>query len=200
MSVFTPKATKGGDFVKCPPGTHPAICMALIDLGTHKEVYKGKENSQRKICMVFEVVEQGDDSETRHFMTKEFNVAASEKSNLRKFAEAWRGKPYAEGEDIPLTKFIGVAGLANVIEKGSYTALATMTQLPKGMPRPAPSKVPFTWEIGQGKPPAHDWLPFLWGKPIKDKILASEEMKGGTSAATTTAKAEDGPAEEEIPF
>ena len=42
------KDSGGGEFEQAPAGTHMAVCIRVIDIGTQDGEYQGKPNSKRQ--------------------------------------------------------------------------------------------------------------------------------------------------------
>ena len=101
MIVKEPEATFEKILVE--PGTYPARCYALIDMGTQSYEYQGETIKQRKIGISFELPlelaifnpENGEQPFTLH---KELSATLSEKGKLRPFLESWRGKDFTSEE------------------------------------------------------------------------------------------------------
>lgn len=49
--------TGGGNYEKPPPGNHPAVCVAIIDMGTQKQEYQGNVTFAHRAYFVWELVE-----------------------------------------------------------------------------------------------------------------------------------------------
>ena len=59
MSVFKQTAaSSGGDYENAPVGNHPAVLVAMIDIGTHEEDYQGAKKQTRKIYLAWELVDE----------------------------------------------------------------------------------------------------------------------------------------------
>ena len=59
MSAFKNKASSGGgDFAVPPAGSHPAVMVALVDLGMHTDTYQGDTTTNRKLFLVWELTER----------------------------------------------------------------------------------------------------------------------------------------------
>ncbi len=80
-----------------PAGLHPAICYAIIDMGTHQESFKGNVSNKPKVKFCFEfptLPEQVFDEARgpqRLSIMQDFNVYSDDKSNLCKMLKQWRG-------------------------------------------------------------------------------------------------------------
>jgi hypothetical protein len=70
-----------------------------------------------------------------------------------------------------------------------YAKIDSVTKLPKMMAqhKVTPSVKPFTWSLGDDLNEIPDWIPYLYGKPVKTKIGECEEMSGGRTAAAKAA-------------
>jgi hypothetical protein len=97
------KDSGGGDFKKIPPGAHFAVCQLVADLGL-QEGYNGKP--QRKVYLRWEVpderveytTKQGQHVEGPCTIGRTYTLSLSEKANLRKDLENWRGRAFSEQE------------------------------------------------------------------------------------------------------
>jgi hypothetical protein len=107
-------------------GRHIFRLRGIIDLGTIKDAKFG--NQKREVKALFELVE------TNHVFDKEkgpqpfqlskvFTFSMSEKSNMRKTWEQWKGKKYTEEElaKFDIWKWIGFPGECVVEHKLSKT-------------------------------------------------------------------------------
>lgn len=97
------KDSGGGDFKKIPPGAHFAICQMVADIGL-QEGFSGKP--QHKIYLRWEVPDERieyTDKQGRHVegpctIGKTYTLSLSEKANLRKDLENWRGRAFTQAE------------------------------------------------------------------------------------------------------
>jgi hypothetical protein len=105
MSLTVSANSGGSTFIQVPPGMHLAMCYRIIDLGTQKTEYMGQVKHQPKVLFQFEV--HGEDDAGQPLTTssgeplsvaKNFTLSLSEKSNLRKDLQTWRGKEFTEEE------------------------------------------------------------------------------------------------------
>lgn len=135
--MFLP-APGGGDYAPAPEGTHAAVCVALIDLGTQpSELYAPR----RMVRLSWEIAELMDDG--RPFLvSREYGWSMGPKSALRRDLEAWRGKRF---EDAEITRFdarklLRVGCLVTVMHKQSgervYANVASVSALPRGLQPP----------------------------------------------------------------
>lgn len=96
------KENGGKDFKKVPPGAHFAICNMVVDCGL-QEGFGGKP--QHKVYLRWEVPDErvsyekdGKTIEGPCSIGSMYTLSLSEKANLRKTLENWRGKPFTPQE------------------------------------------------------------------------------------------------------
>lgn len=122
-------------------GQFAAVCVDIVDLGEKVDQYQGKPPKlAHKAALVFRTNSPGEVSEIHAEMT----VSMGEKSNMRKFLEAWRGKSYSAEQaaaGVPLNKLVGHPGLVSVEHKKSakdrtYAKMQSIAPLPAGLAAP----------------------------------------------------------------
>lgn len=133
----------GGDFSPPPAGLFPAICYRLVDLGTQQTTWKGQPKQQHKIMLSWEITDPDErmDDGRPWTISQRYTWSMSEKSNLRKDLESWRGKPFVEedfGPDGFNTKnLIGAPCMLSIVhetkEGKTYANISAITRLPKQM-------------------------------------------------------------------
>lgn len=105
MSLVARDSGSEGSFKPVPPGMHLARCYRIVDLGTQKSEFQGETKYLAKIMMVFEV--HGEDDVGNKLLTskgepmtisKNYTLSLSEKSNLRKDLQNWRGREFTQDE------------------------------------------------------------------------------------------------------
>jgi hypothetical protein len=96
------KENSGKDFKKVPPGAHFAICNMVVDVGL-QEGYQKKP--QHKIYLRWEVPDErvsyekdGNTTEGPCSIGRFYTLSLSEKANLRKDLENWRGRTFTSDE------------------------------------------------------------------------------------------------------
>jgi hypothetical protein len=96
------KENSGKDFKKVPPGAHFAICNMVVDVGL-QEGYQKKP--QHKIYLRWEVPDErvsyekdGNTTEGPCSIGRFYTLSLSEKANLRKDLENWRGRTFTADE------------------------------------------------------------------------------------------------------
>lgn len=108
-------------------GTYPAICTGVIHVGTIPTEYQGKKGTSNKLRLMFEIPEEtwtdDDGNEHPRTISAEYTLSLSEKANLRKHLEAWRGKEFTaeELEGFDILKVLGQGCQLSIVNKTSAT-------------------------------------------------------------------------------
>jgi len=88
------------DFVQAPEGVHNAICVDVVDLGMVSTNFGPKH--QIRIVWELEALMPPDkrNPEVRRpfLASKWYTATITQKANLRKDLQAWRGKPFTDDE------------------------------------------------------------------------------------------------------
>lgn len=133
----------GSSYELAPAGVHIVRCCGLIDLGTQSSNWQGKETRQPKIQLRFELL--GDDRMTDgspYLIQRRLTASLGERATLRALLKSWRGRDFtpAELKKFDLKNVAGQYALANIVhdtrEGSTYANLASLSPLPKGMPKP----------------------------------------------------------------
>lgn len=189
-ATFTMKASKGGDgggFAKAPAGNHPAVLVAIIDMGTQENDYQGQKKWQRKAYFVWELVAEKVDGVARnHVVAIDLTLSLTEKSKLRKWIEARVGKPMPNDSDYDIIKELGQPCLLNVVEKNGYPKIEGVSAVPKGMTISKPGYTPIAWTLDDKESDIPSWVPYFYGKPILDQIKESREFRQATGETGAT--------------
>ncbi len=116
---------EGTTFKLVPAGQYNAVCVDVVDLGIVKTTWQGQERSVHKCRLVFELDAKDADTGKRLTIGAYHTASLSEKANLRKFLEAWRGKPFTAEElkGFDTEVLVGVGALIQVVHapKGDKT-------------------------------------------------------------------------------
>jgi hypothetical protein len=181
----------GGSFERCPPGMHLARCYRVVDLGTQKTQPMGTIKYVRRIMLGWEVHGKDDDGnpmlmkDGRPFsITKHYTLSWSEKANLRKDLQMWRGKNFNEEEmrRFDLKNILGVWCMLNIIDSpdksGSriYSNVDGVTPVPSiykqnGLPTPVNQTYMFSFSDP-------DWELFeTFSDGLKKTIMQSPEFE-----------------------
>ena len=192
------KDTTGDKFPKLPlpeAGTTQAVCCAVWDLGLQKTTYMGEEKIQHKIIVAWEVTEKINAPESEYhgkpyMLNKKYTLSLSEKANLRKDLESWRGLPFSEAElknGFDLEKLYGVNCLVGIKHEPDrkdpsivYANITAILPLTKGTEKITPLRTrdepPPKWvieKIAQAivlEPMQDAAEDFPFGNPSEDNI------------------------------
>lgn len=92
----------GGDFEQPPVGTHVALCVKMIDIGTQRGEYQGKATIKRQCIIGWELpnelMTEGERAGMPFTASKFYTASLGEKANLRKDLRNWRGRDFTEAE------------------------------------------------------------------------------------------------------
>lgn len=130
----------GGNFTPAPEGTFLSVCVDVVDLGLVKTTWNNNEKVVPKVRLVFALSEHMDDG--RPFLVaQQYTASLSEKANLRKALEAWRGRPFTADElkGFDVETVIGANAIVQVVhaQRGdrTYANIQAIMKPMKGMPR-----------------------------------------------------------------
>lgn len=196
------KASSGGfDDSDIPAAeNHPAVCVAIVDLGSTTETFKGdgdkgpRTSTVRKVYIAWELTasKMSGLKNANHVLGNRYTLSLNSKATLGKLIKDWRGAPLGENEEFDISVLLGKPCLLNVThykgEKRTYANVGSITKLPKGMECPKALLQPYIWAIGDGPFVPPGWLPlYCYGEKIADIIKDSPEWK----ALETGAQADD---------
>ena len=189
MSTWSTKAknTSIQEREIAPPGTHMALCVGLIDLGTHTQVFNGKRKDLHKILLCWELPQEMDSSGEPFVVQRDFSWSLHKKSRLRPFVESWLGRNFAEDEEYELIDLLRRPCVLSVTNGKSakgfpFDEVTSVGPLMKGMECPGPFHKPFAWAISMvssasSEPPVPNWVPPLYGRNVVDDIKSSKEWE-----------------------
>ena len=178
------KGSGGGDYVLPPEGNHAAVCVAVIDLGTQRQLkYQtktGEMEDVRKVYLVWELV----DVEGNPLIGRDFKVSLHEKSGLRHFVDSWIGAQ-KDGSSYNLFALSGKPCLLNVKhhesrEGKTFGRIEGATPLPKIKGKPmeisAPTHEAIALSIAE-RDQVRAWVPYLYGRSVKDWMSDAKECR-----------------------
>lgn len=180
MIVFENSTTS---FAPPDAGTYTAVLIAMIDLGTQTSTFEGEAKAARKIMLKFEITDSDNrrSDGTAHTVSKRFTASLHERAALRKFLEAWRGRPFTPEElkGFDLAKLLGVACLLGIVHQErdgrTFAGISSCMKLPKGMTAPPATEAMQHWDMSGSVPP--DWTVFAaLPKRLQETIEASPEF------------------------
>ena len=176
MSLIVSAPEGGSKWPLLESGTYPAVCIGIIDIGEHENnMY---DNTARKVIIMWELpgetMENDGEIESR-VMSETYTASLSEKANLRKMLDGWRGRPFTQEElrGFDLRNILGIPCLLGTVVKENnggrqFAKIGTVSKLPKGFPAPMARNPQIIFDLDD---PNHDMeaLP----KWIQDRIKES---------------------------
>jgi hypothetical protein len=203
--------TGGRDFKKVPPGCHFAICNMVVDLGIQETTYKGQSKSQHKVYLRWEVPDErvsyekdGRQVEGPCSIGAVYTLSLSEKANLRKVLENWRGKSFTAQElrGFDITSVAGKCCQVMVQHKASgdktyanVTGVMGTSREQKERARTAKSEVGvLVYSLDEPDEAIHEQLP-NW---IKEKLEGRIAAPSAHSASAHAPAGDD--FDDDIPF
>lgn len=162
-------------------GTYSAVCVGVIDIGEQKNEKFG--NYSNKMIFIFEIPDEKieiDGEMKPRWLSQEYTVSLSDKSNLTRTLTSWRGKPLTEEESkkgFDLSNMLDVGCQLQVIveskEDRHYNKITAVIGLPKGMEKPKHINDLLLYDMDSPDKEVFEKLP-EW---IKAKIEKSTQYK-----------------------
>lgn len=161
-----------GDFVPAPEGLWPAVCVDVVDKGI-VESANFKPRHMVQIRWVLEAEPPLEDGKP-HMAVRSFGLSLAEKSNLRPFLEAWRGKKFSDDElrGFDLENLIGANCQLQIIHnhKGgkTYGNVQAVVPMARGVGKMyvpgdyirAKDRPGYVAPVVEGSEPSSDYAPF----------------------------------------
>lgn len=171
---------EGSGFTPIEEGTYFAVCYGLIDVGdTYSENF---DKCTPKFSILWELVGAEplhiDGKEVNRTVSKSYSKSLNPKSNLRKDLRAWRGREFTD-EELKRFDMVNILGapcqiqIVNSTNNGkTYSNIAAIMNLPKGMPKPEPTLDRVYWDFEE-----HEIGDDAWSKipPWLKNIVQSNE-------------------------
>jgi hypothetical protein len=145
--MLIPKPNESADFVPPPAGTHLAVCYRFIDLGTQETNFTdaaGHKKSARKVLLGWELPDELMESGKPFVVQQRYTWSMSEKANLRKDLESWRGRAFEESDfgTFNIKNVLGKPCVLTIVHKEDggklYANIAAVGKPMKGMASPQP--------------------------------------------------------------
>ncbi len=129
--------------VIAPEGTHHAICVGLVEVGTVDSEWQGETKNLHKIRLTFELPDELHDfngEEKPLVVSQEYTLSMGEKANLRKLVEGIIGVAFhdEEAESFNIEELLGKNCLLAIKHKESktgnkYVIISSASPLMKSM-------------------------------------------------------------------
>lgn len=139
MAIMAAAGSDNKTFTPAPSGVHQAVCVDVVDLGVLDVTWQGVSKKQHKVNVAWQINEDRDDGKP-YLVFKRYTLSLSEKSNLRKDLESWRGRKFTSDEErgFDIERLIGVNCLLNVthnhVGDRTFANVVSIMPLAKGMP------------------------------------------------------------------
>ena len=169
--------TGGGDFKQVPQGTHLAICNMVVDLGIQDTPFGVKHQLYVRWELPQERLEwekDGQKHEGPMSIGSFYTASLSEKANLRRDLEGWRGRAFTpeELEGFDVFNVLGKPCQLNVMHNEKDKArVKGVSSILKGMEVPEPENVlmKYSKEDPQQKGDLPEWLVEIIDKQLEEK-------------------------------
>lgn len=104
---------KGGDFVAMPPGSQPARCYLVVDLGKQRTQF----GDRHEIVLGFESTTERLPDGRLLTCTQRYTASLSDKAKLREHLEGWRGRAFTKDElqGWDIRKVLGASCELNIV-------------------------------------------------------------------------------------
>jgi len=191
------KMEKSKDRVMLPEGSHVAVLVGFIELGTQETFYGPK----KQIGLLFEFPNKKHTfrEEEGQVCLSRIRVVASvldEKSTLYKYVVAILGKQMTKSEmqgGIDSSELLGKPSLATIVHRAGkdgqmYDNIDTLAMMPEGLPCGEVTSVPFEFEISadlKNWDRVPEWM--------QKKIAESPEYKSAKGKGHVVEDTEDSP-------
>lgn len=145
--MFIPKPNESTDFVPPPAGTHLAVCYRFVDLGTQETNFTdaaGNKKHSRKVLLGWELPDELMENGKPFIVQQRYTWSMSDKANLRKDLESWRGKAFEEKDfgTFNIKNVLGKPCVLTIVHKDEggkvYANIAAVGKPMKGMASPHP--------------------------------------------------------------
>lgn len=205
-------AKQGGGVSIAPieAGTHPAVCVSLIDIGEQYNEKFGK--SKRQVILQFEVTDEqitvNGEQVNRIISSRPYTLSLNERATLYRDLVAWRGKPFTpeELDGFDVKKIVGIPCFLTITHEDrngtTYANIASISKAMKGMDikQTIPSMI---LDLDEDPLEKVNDLPEWLQKKVKASVTYKERLAGtGNDAGEEYVQAalEDVDDGDELPF
>lgn len=185
MGWVTKVSNKGGDFEKPPVGNHPAVLVAIIDMGTQEQEYLNQTKSLPRAYFIWELVDakMSGTKDVNHVIAIDLTVSLNKKAKLRQWIESRVNKQMPEDFEYDITKELGQKCMLDVIaNKKGYPVVNGMKSVPAKLSFSPAQRSPVFISLDdfreKGESILPEWTPYCYGEPLADIINRCHEITG----------------------
>jgi hypothetical protein len=185
VKIVKVKPTKG-DFELPSEDNHRAAIVALVDLGTHVETFKGVSKEQRKVLIAFELLDEEQSNGKPFVMGLSYSLSLYEKASLRKVYEAAVRKIEGDGE-VDLEEILGKPVMLSIshttpnADGKRYAKIEAITRAGRAERGSVQETTCKPYLLSLDSPPdviaLPEWLPWVYGVKAQDLITSSPEYE-----------------------
>ena len=170
----------GGTYEQPPVGTAVARCYRIIDLGTQAGEWQGKPIYRRQVVLTWELpselMTEGDHAGQPFSVSRFYTASLSEKANLRKDLQNWRGREFTPEElaGFESKNLLGKACMLSITanDKGK-NRVTGVSGIPKGLVVPPQVNPSVSFSLDDFDAKVYESLP----KFYKELIASSPEYQ-----------------------
>ncbi len=177
-------AKSGGNVILVTEGTHQAICNMVVDHGLQETTYMGISSHKHQYYIRWELPmerieweQDGEKKEGPAVTGKFYTLSLSDKANLRKDLESWRGKKFTKEEldGFDVGVLLGKACQVTIThnEAKTYANVTTVAGWPKGVELRT-AECPLV--IHDADTDSYDLLPEWLRKKLDNRLVSHEEL------------------------
>jgi hypothetical protein len=166
-----------------PTGTQDAVCVAWLDLGSHKNRFFGQgENDReflRKLVLAFELIGVTNSGGEPCVISEVMTKSLAKNSTLAGRLSSWGLK--LDGRRLALNQLLGRPALLSIAHKTNkegreFAVIQSIQGWQRNRPVPQASYTLYSWDIDTAvELPSVPWLPYALGRPLTEWIKESLE-------------------------
>jgi len=154
------------------PGTYPAVCVGVIDLGEqYSERFKNYSNKLKIVWEIPSETVEVDGEQKPRQLSRDFTFSASAKSGLRQILQSWTNRSLSDEDAANFEVFdlLGKPCLLSVVrsESGEYANVQSVVAMPKGIPAPTTSTPLLAWDMDKWDDAGFASMPEWYQEVIK---------------------------------
>ena len=164
-----------GNYEKHPEGQFPLVCCQVVDLGTHHNPKKDKD--EHKIRFMFlsdQLMTEGDTEDQPFAVFAQFNYSMYLNSHLHNFIQSWVGKSFPDqdtADNFDLSWCLAKPAYAHIVHNQGYVNIQSIMPLPAEVSPPAVKGESILFDLNS---PNRTSLGYL-GEKTQEIIMTSHE-------------------------